>query len=338
MEKSVSVTKLHSFFQLFDDYNFNKEAIAKSLSITLKEFNSPDFRVSISNINAIFNIADKIAEDTLYGLKYGLNLYKSFSSVLGVLLTSCKDINEVLDNFCKYEKILDNTIITSYKFIDENLSINMAFTDLNRKLPEHYVEYKISGFIAYVRNLIGDSKLSPLNVNFTHSPLTDKLKYEKLLGCPVSFDQKELNIIYPKSILKTLTVEPNSILKRLMIDEAQNELAKIENISTYVSKVQVLLSNSSGVKLPTLYEISKGLNVSERLLQKHLKDEGYTFTSIITDYKKETAKKYLKNPMNTVDEIAFILGFSERSSFDRAFKKWTSCTPIEYRSNSRTTL
>lgn len=331
MNNTISVTKLYSFFQLFDDYNYNKSDLASSISTTLSEINSPDYRLSIEQIETIFKKASRLCNDKLFGLKYGFKLYKSFSSVLGVLLTSCKDINEVLNNFCNYEKVLDSTITTNYKVHNESLIITMTQNRNNNNLPEQYLEYKVSGFIAYVRNIVGDENLTPLKVNFKHSPYGNINDYEKIIGSPVSFNENQLSIIFHKSILNYLTLEPNSVLKRLMLTEVQKEFDSLILNTSYTSRVIKILSSQTSIDFPSLSQIAIELNMSERLLQKHLKSEGITYTSIINEFKRDKAIKYLENPMNTIDEIAFILGFSERSSFDRAFKKWTNSTPIEYR-------
>lgn len=331
MNNTISVTKLYSFFQLFDDYNYNKSDLASSISTTLSEINSPDYRLSIEQIETIFKKASRLCNDKLFGLKYGFKLYKSFSSVLGVLLTSCKDINEVLNNFCNYEKVLDSTITTNYKVHNESLIITMTQNRNNNNLPEQYLEYKVSGFIAYVRNIVGDENLTPLKVNFKHSPYGNINDYEKTIGSPVSFNENQLSIIFHKSILNYLTLEPNSVLKRLMLTEVQKEFDSLILNTSYTSRVIKILSSQTSIDVPSLSQIAIELNMSERLLQKHLKSEGITYTSIINEFKRDKAIKYLENPMNTIDEIAFILGFSERSSFDRAFKKWTNSTPIEYR-------
>jgi AraC-like DNA-binding protein len=39
---------------------------------------------------------------------------------------------------------------------------------------------------------------------------------------------------------------------------------------------------------------------------------------------------YLKDRKNSLTEIAFLLGYSELSAFNRAFKRWTGLTPLDY--------
>jgi AraC-like DNA-binding protein len=47
--------------------------------------------------------------------------------------------------------------------------------------------------------------------------------------------------------------------------------------------------------------------------------------------RKEIAVDYLKRPDVAIYDIAFLLGFSEQSAFNHAFKRWTGDSPREYR-------
>jgi len=47
--------------------------------------------------------------------------------------------------------------------------------------------------------------------------------------------------------------------------------------------------------------------------------------------KKKQAQYFLGQTDMSIVDIAFLLGYSEQSAFNRAFKKWTGCTPREYR-------
>lgn len=77
--------------------------------------------------------------------------------------------------------------------------------------------------------------------------------------------------------------------------------------------------------------VASELNLSERSLQRRLKEHQTTFRFLLDSVREMLAKQYIKNPLNRMSDIAFLLGFSEQSAFSRAFKKWTGKSPVEYR-------
>jgi AraC-like DNA-binding protein len=81
----------------------------------------------------------------------------------------------------------------------------------------------------------------------------------------------------------------------------------------------------------TLESVASRLAMTPRTLQRRLRDEGTTFRRMLDDYRRELASRYLTNALLTVDEVAYLLGFSESSAFHKAFKRWTSKAPAEFR-------
>ena len=79
--------------------------------------------------------------------------------------------------------------------------------------------------------------------------------------------------------------------------------------------------------------VASELNLSERSMQRRLKEHKTTFRSLLDGVREMVAKQYIENPVNRMSDIAFLLGFSEQSAFSRAFKKWTGKTPVEYRNS-----
>jgi len=47
--------------------------------------------------------------------------------------------------------------------------------------------------------------------------------------------------------------------------------------------------------------------------------------------RRELALRYLREQEMAICEVAYFLGFSEPSSFHRAFKRWTRFTPKDFR-------
>jgi AraC-like DNA-binding protein len=82
---------------------------------------------------------------------------------------------------------------------------------------------------------------------------------------------------------------------------------------------------------PTLEQVGRRLAVTPRTLQRRLRDCGVTFKAAVDDTRRRSAVSYLRDPKHTFTEIAYLLGYSEVSAFNRAFRRWTGSTPSRYR-------
>jgi AraC-like DNA-binding protein len=82
---------------------------------------------------------------------------------------------------------------------------------------------------------------------------------------------------------------------------------------------------------PKLTRVAKKIAMSPRTLQRQLKEHGVDFKRLMDDTRRRFALTYLKDRRTTLTEIAFLLGYSELSAFNRAFRRWTGSTPLDYR-------
>ena len=82
---------------------------------------------------------------------------------------------------------------------------------------------------------------------------------------------------------------------------------------------------------PGQQQIASALHMSNRTLQRKLREEGTSFKDLLQDTRMQLARKYLLSPGRSVVETAYLLGFSEPSTFSRAFKRWTGVAPVDYR-------
>ena len=80
--------------------------------------------------------------------------------------------------------------------------------------------------------------------------------------------------------------------------------------------------------------IAAQLNLSTRSLQRLLQEQGLSFTQLVDGVRRELAERYLADATLDLTDIAFLLGFSEQSAFQRAFKRWMGKTPAAFRAGA----
>jgi AraC-like DNA-binding protein len=71
--------------------------------------------------------------------------------------------------------------------------------------------------------------------------------------------------------------------------------------------------------------------MAPRTLQRRLREHGVDFKVLVDDTRRRFSLSYLRDPKNTFTDIAYLLGYSEVSAFNHAFKRWTGSTPSDYR-------
>ncbi len=71
--------------------------------------------------------------------------------------------------------------------------------------------------------------------------------------------------------------------------------------------------------------------MSGRTLQRRLADRGYSYQALVDEVRRRLAERLLQATESSLAEVAFMTGFSEQSSFTRAFKRWAGQTPRSYR-------
>jgi AraC-like DNA-binding protein len=80
--------------------------------------------------------------------------------------------------------------------------------------------------------------------------------------------------------------------------------------------------------------IAEDLYMSQRSLQRRLREEGTTYKELLNETRRDLAAQYIKASSVSINEITYLLGFSEPSNFSRAFKRWTGVSPSEYRQSA----
>ncbi|HKL45670.1 MAG TPA: helix-turn-helix transcriptional regulator, partial [Roseovarius sp.] len=100
---------------------------------------------------------------------------------------------------------------------------------------------------------------------------------------------------------------------------------------TLVSQTKDAIAQALSEGAPKMADIARDLGLSARSFHRRLSGHGMSFQTLTEDTRRDLAEGLLRDERHSLAEIAFLTGFSEQSSFTRAFKRWLGTTPASYR-------
>lgn len=154
---------------------------------------------------------------------------------------------------------------------------------------------------------------------------------DRLFQAKVAFDRERYRLWFDARWLDLPQVQNTQSLREFLQQAPANLLVKYRDRTSVTDRIRRLLRSRLHGELPSLDEVARTLAMTPQTLSRRLREEGQGFQALKDDLRRDTAIELLQRPDLTLLDIAAQLGFSEASTFHRAFKKWTGVAPGEYR-------
>ncbi len=180
--------------------------------------------------------------------------------------------------------------------------------------------------------LMAGIQWAPAEAQFVHQAPRDTTEHTRLFGAPVSFGR-------PTNALRRRARVPRSAgpgCRRASLPDPETISRQcLEGDAARGQPCSAQIRRAVGESLrdgdPKLAQVAGKLTTTPRTLQRRLREHGVDFKRVVDDTRRRFSLNYLRDPKHTLTEIAYLLGYSEVSAFNRAFKRWTGATPSSYR-------
>ncbi len=333
---TVSVSVLNQMFLYLSALQVDIDAFLRSIGVDPEMVKAPDTRLPIETYLHIQDQAAEYVHDPFFGLHMGEYAEPGSWSIVGYLMMNCKTLGEAFEKSGRYQRIIGNLIEARAELGIKKVKAVFFTPPHAPKMSRHCFEATFSSSVRMMRTLTG-RPLNPLQVTFIYPKPASTAEYERIFRCPVLFEQKVNSMTLDWSIGSTPVLMANPALGDYFEKYAQGFLAELDRPKEHTRAVtKIILSHLDDEKL-SIDTVAKEMAVSVRTLQKRLEDEGVIFSDLYKEIREKLAKRYLCENY-TVEQITYLLGFSEPSVFRKAFKKWSGVTPREYRMNASSRL
>ncbi|WP_250656936.1 AraC family transcriptional regulator [Alkalimarinus coralli] len=285
----------------------------------------------------ILRLVDAVAAKTqnpAFGLDIGIQMHPSEYGIISHAFMNCGNLNEVMDLTIRYTHLINDAFILNTERGSGNELTLVLETAHDEPGLIPLIELDFASMLTMTRFLAGskhqdDVKL--LEVSFKHPPQTMPEHYIAHFKCPVKFNQPTNSVSVETAVLKTKVYSSDPYIFRYLLKKIEEIAERLLVNVPLKRRVFDYVVKQLPYGVPSVADVAKAFNMSPSTLKKHLNQESANFTEICDEVRKGVAVKMIAVRKKPLKEISNYLGFSNSSTFNRAFKRWTNMSPSEYR-------
>ncbi len=265
-----------------------------------------------------------------FSVRVGQQMKIEDYGVLGLSWRTCTKAGEIFERSERYFMLLSNTYVFKVEK-DHDISKIHLYREGYRRGVELSNEATFSATVVVLKAMT-ETNIAPVGVSFKHDPPSDMNSYHHAFQCPILFNQSQNYISYKTSDLETRTAKADTSINKFLLERVDEETKGIDVSSNKIAlDVEKFIQDALPSGIPSIDHVSEHVGMSSRTLNRRLSESGSTFRDLIKKIQETISKDLLLNSTRSAGEIAFQTGFSEQSAFNRAFKRWTGQSPVEFR-------
>ncbi len=312
-----------------ESYGYDSRVVFHQVGLDADKLYDPNARYSYSKMVRLWDLAIGKTKDPCLGLKVAQFWHPTTVHALGYSWLASSCLKDAFMRASRYGRILNTSVrlrltetSSSYYFIIDD-------SRLSPPLRDETMDATLAIFMIMCRVSYG-SDVAPRRVLMRRTSPQCSNEFVRFFRAPITFAASTNGFVFDRELLNTrlptanerLALANDKIVMEYLTDLDQTDIAmRVKN--TIIDK---LSSGEFGEET-----IADAFSTSLRSLQRKLHDAGTSYKQLLDETRRELAEQYIQNSQLKVNEITFLLGFSEPSSFSRAFKRWKGISPTSYR-------
>ena len=312
--------------------NLNADELLAKVGLSSSLLQVPQARVSAKAYGALWRAIALTLDDEFFGQDSRRMKSGSFA-MLCHSVVACKSLRDALERSLRfYALILDDISITLEDDAGEaRIVLHERAGAGGRVFAHELLLMLLYGVSCW---LVG-RRIPILRTEFSYAEPKHSAEYRLMYCDDLSFNRPHTLLAFESDYLDLPVVQNERSVKEFLRTAPENILLKYKNGSSLSAKVRRRLRQCLSGEVPDFEELAVELNMTSATLRRRLHEEGASYQLIKDQLRRDLAISYLSHSTRNVMDIALELGFSERSAFHRAFRKWTGASPGEFRRNSQ---
>lgn len=329
VQHTVGISQVERMLQGAVQRQADVDAILRRAGIPKALVGSPMARVSQAQFAALIRVMIRVLRDELWGLCSHPVRIGTFANACRTMVEH-KTLGEALRAGLRYYHLMVDDFVPRLRVQD-----GMAHIDLVERAPwseplgfaESSFLYCGTGVVSWL--VARKMPLAQVRLRNPRSAYNTETRW--LFEADIVYDAARAGVSFDAKWLDLPVIQNSRTLAAFLAEAPASLSVKYRDQTSATERTRRLLRRHMGARMLTLEEVSNMLAVTPQTLRRRLHEESQGFQAIKDDLRRDMSIEYLAQPELTLQEISERVGFSETSTFHRAFKGWTGVAPGEYR-------
>jgi AraC-like DNA-binding protein len=284
-------------------------------------------RISLDDYQALLQRAIRLTRDPALALQCGLLASEASFGLMAPLVAHAQSLRHGLCLIVQFAGLIGEELRVELR---ERGDLAQLRCRLHPAIRPAMVEQVVTGLVRMLR-MFGCtvSEIRAVRFEYKHPP--HYRAYAGVFGGVERFGQLFTGIEFSLAALDRTNMLWQPDLQALMSAEAARAIRQLSRRQTLTERVRAQLQSRRDRPPLDMVDAARDLGVSVRSLRRGLQFEGTSYRELTQSMLFESACSMLRDSDKTLQTIAHALGFSNSSSFHRAFTRWSAVTPRQYR-------
>lgn len=329
-DSTVSVRVVRALLEVVEQKGVPLERFLRVAQLDPEEVHATDARWSRARVYGLCEAALELTGDAALGLHWAETVGDGTFVPISALIAHSPTLRQGFESLAHYYRLLSDQ--ASFQFIESDDKVTVRGARIaggSLRMQRFVAEMMAAGFQRLVRCVRAHAR--PESVNFEYPAPSYAAEYVRVFGDVVRFDQPFTGLVFDRALMDLPAPHKDEDVHEALKGLAERRLLRITQKTPYALRVRDLLVQQACPLRADMTTVARQLGMSVRSLRRRLAEEDKTYNDVATEALVIVAKQFLGDKQRTIQETAYEMGFSDTSTFHRAFKRWTGITPSAYR-------
>ncbi|MDJ0951626.1 MAG: AraC family transcriptional regulator [Alphaproteobacteria bacterium] len=310
------------------------DPVLRKLGLDPKRLQQAEAEIDFAQEVDMFEAAAIHLGDPCFGLHFGASADPLDAGLIGYVAASAATLGDAFRMIEKYIGVSSEGVREKLEIQDQLAVLSEEIVDPSARQYQQTVEFSLA-LITNFSRFVAQNRLTPEWTEFRHARRDHVDEFERFFGAPVHFGRRRNAIALNRSLLELPCHSADERLLGILKGYCEQILKQRRQELDLRRQVEHLVARLLPTGSVRIMSIAKELGMSERTLARRLQALETSFGQIVDEVRRKLAFRYLEDSNARTSQIAYMLGYSEPSAFNHAFRRWTGVTPTQYKRGRR---